>query len=103
MKINNAVTSPGNSQAASRAKSSAPAGQTSRASGQPESSETVALSSLSANLQQAAAVSGSDQVVDVARVAEIKQAIAEGRFQIQPERIADGLLASVREMLTKQA
>jgi negative regulator of flagellin synthesis FlgM len=58
---------------------------------------------LSANLQQAAAVSGSDQVVDVARVAEIKQAIAEGRFQIQPERIADGLLASVREMLTKQA
>lgn len=41
--------------------------------------------------------------MDVARVAEIKQAISEGRFQVKPERIADGLLASVREMLAKQA
>ncbi|MDO9244440.1 MAG: flagellar biosynthesis anti-sigma factor FlgM, partial [Rhodocyclaceae bacterium] len=37
--------------------------------------------------------------VNAERVAEIKAAIAEGRFQINPERIADGLLTSVREML----
>jgi negative regulator of flagellin synthesis FlgM len=40
-----------------------------------------------------------DTPVDTARIAEIKQAIAEGRFSINPERIADGLLQSVREML----
>jgi negative regulator of flagellin synthesis FlgM len=33
------------------------------------------------------------------RVAEIRQAIAEGRFRINPEAVADGLLASVHEML----
>jgi negative regulator of flagellin synthesis FlgM len=37
--------------------------------------------------------------VNVERVAEIKRAIAEGRFQVNPERIADGLLQSVRDML----
>ena len=36
---------------------------------------------------------------NAARVAEIRQAITEGRFQINPEKIADGLLASVRDML----
>lgn len=40
-----------------------------------------------------------DGVHDADRVAEIRQAIAEGRFQINPERIADGLIESVRDML----
>lgn len=39
------------------------------------------------------------QDVDTARVAEIRQAILEGRLQISAERIADGLIASVREQL----
>ncbi len=38
--------------------------------------------------------------VDSARVEEIKRAIAEGRFQVNAERIADGLLQSVQEMLS---
>lgn len=41
-----------------------------------------------------------DAVYDADRVAEIRQAIAEGRFQINPERIADGLIESVRDMLS---
>ena len=36
---------------------------------------------------------------DASRIAEIKQAITEGRFQVKPERVADGLLESVRQML----
>lgn len=42
------------------------------------------------------------EVYNADRVAQIRQAIAEGRFQINPERIADGLLASVRDMLARR-
>ena len=45
------------------------------------------------------AVSGTEAAFDSQRVAEIRQAISEGRFQINPERIADGLISSVRDML----
>lgn len=67
---------------------------------QPESAsaERVDISSLSARLQE---VGAGDAPVDSQRVAEIKQAISEGRFQINPERIADGLLSSVRDMLNR--
>ncbi|SHF11693.1 anti-sigma-28 factor, FlgM family [Modicisalibacter ilicicola DSM 19980] len=37
--------------------------------------------------------------VDAARVAELRQAISEGRLDIRPERIADGLIDSVRDLL----
>lgn len=43
------------------------------------------------------AVGGSD--FDAARVAAIREDIRAGRYQIRPERIADGLLASVRDLL----
>ncbi|HEX7865879.1 MAG TPA: flagellar biosynthesis anti-sigma factor FlgM [Variovorax sp.] len=36
---------------------------------------------------------------DAARVAAIREDIRAGRYQIRPERIADGLLASVRDLL----
>ena len=44
-------------------------------------------------------VSGMEAAFDSQKIAEIRQAISEGRFQINPERIADGLINSVREML----
>ncbi len=59
----------------------------------------VDISSLSARMQVDASAMGEGATVDAARVAEIKQAITDGQFRINPERIADGLLASVREML----
>ena len=46
-------------------------------------------------------VSSPDETFNSQKVAEIRQAISEGRFQINPERIADGLISSVREMLAK--
>lgn len=49
--------------------------------------------------QSVESVLASTPIVNVERVAEIKRAIAEGRFQVNPERIADGLLQSVRDML----
>jgi negative regulator of flagellin synthesis FlgM len=42
------------------------------------------------------------EAFDADRVAEIRQAIAEGRFTINPERIADGLIESVKDMLSHE-
>lgn len=39
---------------------------------------------------------------DAAKVAEIRQAISEGRYQINPDKIADGLLDTVRDLLGKK-
>ena len=48
------------------------------------------------------AASGAEGTFDVQKVAEIRQAIRDGRFQINPERIADGLINSVRDMMLGQ-
>ena len=64
--------------------------------------EQVAISPLSARLQEIGATVASSPSFNAERVAEIKQAIAEGRFKINPERIADGLLDNVRQMLSRQ-
>ena len=95
MKIDSGVKSVGTSVAANR---SAPASNTPR---QPDSGSAarVDISSLSARMQIIGAEITADAPIDTARIAEIKQAIAEGRFSVNPERIADGLLQSVREML----
>lgn len=45
---------------------------------------------------------GTEPTFNAQKVAEIRQAISEGRFRIDPERIADGLINSVREMLTQR-
>ena len=44
-------------------------------------------------------ISDTSHDVDAARVAEIRQAISEGRLDIRAERIADGLVDSVRDLL----
>lgn len=61
--------------------------------------DKVELSSLSASLQKAEARIADTPVVDKQRVDEIKSAIANGEFKIDANRIADGLISSVREML----
>ena len=40
-------------------------------------------------------------VTNTQRISEIKQAIADGRFTINPEKIASGLMDSVRQLLGK--
>jgi negative regulator of flagellin synthesis FlgM len=40
-------------------------------------------------------------VTNTERISEIKQAIADGRFTINPEKIASGLMDSVRQLLGK--
>lgn len=92
MKISNSTPSIGSAPDSGRAR--APTATPQRA--ETGSSERVDISSLSARMQE---VGAGEAPVNAQRVAEIKLAISEGKFQINPERIADGLLASVRDML----
>jgi len=57
------------------------------------------LSSISTQLQAAQAATGTDSVFSTSKVNEIKLAISEGRFQVNSEKVADGLLDSVHDLL----
>lgn len=64
--------------------------------------ERVQLSDLGSRLAQLEGqFSGSD--FDAKKVEEIRTAIAEGRFKVNPEAIADKLLSSVSELLGKKS
>lgn len=64
--------------------------------------ERVQLSDLGARLAQLETqFSGSD--FDVKKVEEVRNAIAEGRFKVNADAIADKLLASVSELLGKKS
>jgi len=65
-------------------------------------SDKVELSSLSSSLQKAEAAMAETPAIDQKKVDEIRQAIADGRFKVDANRVADGLIASVREMLGRQ-
>jgi negative regulator of flagellin synthesis FlgM len=68
-------------------------------SSQPASeSDSVHLSSQS-QLQSLTQLTGSSGVFDANKVEEIKAAIAEGRFQVDPEKVANGLLDTVNDLL----
>ncbi|MCL2160595.1 MAG: flagellar biosynthesis anti-sigma factor FlgM [Betaproteobacteria bacterium] len=60
--------------------------------------EQVQLSPLASALQKAEAALAETPSVDRARVEEIKQAIRDGHFKVDANRIADGLIAEVRQM-----
>lgn len=60
--------------------------------------DDVRLSELATQIKP----SGDETPIDIARVAEIKQAIAEGRFTINAAAIADRLISSAKELVGAQ-
>lgn len=101
MKIENSVKETGglpSSDGRTRAAKDSPKAESASGSG----SERVELSSLSARLQQMEETIGNTPVVDSAKVDEIKQAMSEGRFKVDTGKVADGLIDSVRQMLSAQ-
>jgi negative regulator of flagellin synthesis FlgM len=98
---NKPASTPSSPTGAARARPGGQAGAASATQASPaqQQSTEAALS----NLGNVASVIASSPVADADRVSEIKRAISEGRFQVNPERIADGLLQNVHDMLTAQS
>ncbi len=59
----------------------------------------VNLSSVSSHMQAIEQGFADTPVVNVARVAALKQAISDGHFKVDAGKVADRLISSVREML----
>lgn len=64
----------------------------------PAPTDTVRLSAQGQALA-ASGAAGAAAVFDTKKVERIKSAIAEGQFQVNPEKVADGLLETVRDLL----
>ncbi|MCC7414425.1 MAG: flagellar biosynthesis anti-sigma factor FlgM [Gammaproteobacteria bacterium] len=102
MKVDNnvrSIQSGSVSETPSRAGKSSSAGAT---TGNQTAGPRVELSPLGAQLSSIEASLANVPVVDSQRVEEIKQAITEGRFKVNPEQIADRLLETVRELIQAQ-
>lgn len=69
-------------------------GKTSSRSGSP-----VELSSTARHLAQ---LSHTEADINIVRVNEIRNALEQGTLKINPERIADSLIASAHELITKK-
>lgn len=98
LKIDNSVKSTGNPRVNQNETQSgkAPTGANTAPA---RSGESVNLSDVAAQLQAIEKSLANIGVVDSARVAEVRQAISDGRFKINPEVIADRLLESVNELI----
>jgi negative regulator of flagellin synthesis FlgM len=69
-----------------------------------QSGETsVSLGSTAAQLHSMTSSMASTPSINAAKVAEIKQAIAEGRFKVNPEVVAERLLDTVRDLMGSRA
>ena len=92
MKIENSIKpSAGTKISEARTSSSVKSAQPAQTGG----AASVQLSETSAKLQS----SNDAAVFDVARVSQIKQAISDGKFQINASAIADRLISSARELV----
>jgi negative regulator of flagellin synthesis FlgM len=94
MKIDNSLKSVGNAGSDNRTGSNGKAGKADTTPQGPGVS--VELGSQLKSLETR--IAGVD-VVDTAKVSEIKQAISEGRFQVNPDVIADRLLQTAQDLI----
>ncbi|SDZ83134.1 flagellar biosynthesis anti-sigma factor FlgM [Nitrosospira multiformis] len=71
-------------------------------------SSTSSANSISTDIQLSAQLKNIEknlakgEVFDTHRVAEIKQAISEGRFTVNADKVADGLLDTVRDLIRRR-
>jgi negative regulator of flagellin synthesis FlgM len=94
--VSTPVSGPGG--AAARVNSGKNANDTAPATG-----TDVHLGSTAAQLQKMESSMASTPVVDAAKVEQIKQAISQGRFQINSGVVADNLIQSVTDLISAKA
>lgn len=97
MKIDNSVKSVSQTRASQTSAKKGSGGAAKAASKSPQ--DKVDINPLSSQLQALETSLEQVEVVDTARVDAIKQAISEGRFKVNPDAIADRLIATVKEMV----
>jgi negative regulator of flagellin synthesis FlgM len=95
MKIDNSIN-PATSPISESPARAGKAGQKADGVGSANTSDSVQLSAQFQHIEKNLA---SSETFDAARVNEIKQAIQEGRFVVNPEKVADGLLSTVRDLI----
>jgi negative regulator of flagellin synthesis FlgM len=104
--INNAVglgLDKASTEKANAAKSeSAVASKLGKPQAETKATENVTLSPLSAQLKALEAKVAAGNVFDTKKVDAIKSAIASGQFKVDSEKVADGLIATVKDLLTTQ-
>ena len=61
--------------------------------GQPSTPDTVTLTDTAAQLHKLEAMVLASPIVDIARVEDVKQAIRNGQFQINPQRVAAKMMS----------
>lgn len=83
-------TKPGNKPGASVASSTS------------SSSESVTLSSMSTQLKSLEASVAAEDVYDAEKVEAIKTAIRDGQFKVNSEKVADGLISTVKDLLNNK-
>jgi negative regulator of flagellin synthesis FlgM len=86
----------GNQEAKSNKPSNAPV------KAESNSEDKVTLSSRSSVLQELESKVMADEAFDVNKVQEIKAAILNGQFKIDTNKVANGLINSVKELLSAQ-
>lgn len=83
----------GRPQAAPKGKSNLPP------AAQQSGSTNVSLGSTATQLHSLESSMASVPVADAGKVAEIKQAISDGRFKVNPEIVADRLIETVHDLI----
>ena len=104
MKIDASVKSPSSTGVKETTPRTSKAGAGASAAPQKGSSakDNVQINPVSSQLQAMESSMDNVPVMDSARVEAIKQAISEGRFKVNPEVIADRLLATVKDLVQNQ-
>lgn len=68
-----------------------------------KTTENVTLSPLSTKLQSLEAKVAASNVFDAEKVGAIKSAIESGQFAVSSEKVANGLIETVKDLLTNRA
>jgi negative regulator of flagellin synthesis FlgM len=99
VKIDNKLTSRLTGEVAADSRPTPRSGSSSGSDAPPAAGVDVQLSSLGSQLRNIESGLAGGDSIDAAKVAEIRQAISEGRLNINPNAIADRLLQTVQELI----